>query len=102
MQGSLRLDWRRPWRGHAFRVVGDLQYIGDDYLDRANLQPVPERALLGASLSFARASGDLRYTVEGKNLGDSHVSDVGGFPLPGRAFFVSCDARLGARERHPR
>jgi hypothetical protein len=26
------------------------------------------------------------------------VSDVGGFPLPGRSLFVSFEARLGAHE----
>ena len=98
LQGALRLDWRHG----GFRVVGDLQYIGDDYLDRANLQPVPARTLLGTSVSFAPRGGALTFTVEGRNLGDDHVSDVGGFPLPGRACFVSCDARLGAAERHPR
>ncbi|MEK7824284.1 MAG: TonB-dependent receptor [Candidatus Eisenbacteria bacterium] len=97
-QGSVRLDWRRG----AFRAVADLQYIGDDYLDRANLQRVPDRLLAGASLSFTPNDGRLRLTVEGKNLGDDRVSDVGGFPLPGRALFASCDIRLGAAERHPK
>lgn len=91
LQGSVRLDWRVA----AFRAVADLQYIGDDYLDRANLQRVPDRLLAGASLSFSPHAGSLRLTVEGKNLGDDRVSDVGGFPLPGRAFFASCDLMLG-------
>mgnify|MGYP001616525539 FL=1 len=94
----MRLDWRHG----AFRAVADLQYIGDDYLDRANLQRVPDRLLAGASLSFTPNDGRLRLTVEGKNLGDDRVSDVGGFPLPGRALFASCDIRLGAAERHPK
>lgn len=92
--GSIRLDWRRG----ALRAVADLQYIGDDYLDRANLQRVPDRVLAGASLSLGPHAGGLRLTVEGKNLGDDRVSDVGGFPLPGRALFVSCDVRLGAAD----
>ncbi len=92
LQGFARLDWRRG----GFRAVGDLHYIGADYLDRANLQRVPDRLLAGASLSFGPEAGGLRFTVEGKNLGDDRVSDVGGFPLPGRAVFASCDLRLGA------
>jgi iron complex outermembrane receptor protein len=96
--GSVRLDWRRG----AFRAVADLQYIGDDYLDRANLQRVPDRLLAGASLSFTPNDGRLRLTVEGKNLGDDRVSDVGGFPLPGRALFASCDVRLGAADHQTR
>jgi iron complex outermembrane receptor protein len=91
-QGFARLDWRRG----GFRAVGDLHYIGEDFLDRANLQRVPDRLLAGASLSFGPEAGGLRFTVEGKNLGDDRVSDIGGFPLPGRALFASCELRLGA------
>lgn len=94
-QGSVRLDWRRG----AMRAVADLHHIGDDYLDRANLQRVPDRLLAGAALSFTPGVRGLRLTVEGKNLGDDRVSDVGGFPLPGRALFASCDLVLGAAER---
>ncbi len=91
-QGFLRLDGRRG----RFRAVGDLQYIGADFLDRANLRSVPDRLLAGASLSFEPGVAGLRITVEGRNLGDDRVSDVGGFPLPGRAVFASCELRLGA------
>lgn len=92
IQGFTRLDWS----GGGFRAVADLHYVGHDYLDRANLQRVPDRVLAGASLSFSPAAGGLRFTVEGKNLGDGRVSDIGGFPLPGRAVFASCELRLGA------
>jgi iron complex outermembrane receptor protein len=93
-QGHGRLDWTRG----ALRVTADVQAIGDNALDRANLQWVPARTLLGAAMSW-RVTARARITVEGRNLGDDHVSDVGGFPLPGRALFVSCDARLGGT--HP-
>jgi len=92
LQGFARLDWHH----RGFRAAADLQAIGDDFLDRANLQRVPDRMLVGASLSWGPAAGGLRFTVEGKNLGDDRVADVGGFPLPGRAVFASCDLRLGA------
>jgi outer membrane receptor protein involved in Fe transport len=54
--------------------------------------------MVGAWVSLAPLGGGLRVTVEGKNLGDRRVSDVGGFPLPGRSLFVSFEARLGAHE----
>jgi iron complex outermembrane recepter protein len=92
LQTFARLDWRRG----GFRAVGDLHYIGEDYLDRANLQHVPDRLLAGVSLSFGPESDGMRFTVEGRNLGNDRVSDVGGFPLPGRALFASCELRLGA------
>jgi iron complex outermembrane receptor protein len=91
VQSFARLDGRRG----AFRAATDLQYIGDDFLDRANLQRLPDRLLIGASLTVTAKAGGLRFTIEGKNLGDDHVSDVGGFPLPGRAFFAACGIRLG-------
>jgi iron complex outermembrane receptor protein len=86
---------RLEWRGRRVRAAGDLHVIGADYLDRANLHRVPERLLVGASLSFDPGVLGLRLTVEGKNLGDDRAADVGGFPLPGRAVFAACELRLG-------
>jgi iron complex outermembrane receptor protein len=92
-EGYLRLDWRRG----RLRATGDAHYIGENYLDPANRQRVPDRTLIGASLSASLSGEALRVTIEGKNLGDNQVVDVGGFPLPGRSIFVSCEARLAAR-----
>jgi iron complex outermembrane receptor protein len=94
-QGYGRLDARRG----RLRAVADLQVIGADYLDRANLQPVTGRLLIGSSLTFTPDRGGLRFTLEGRNLGNDRVSDVAGFPLPGRSWFASCELRLdtGAR-----
>jgi iron complex outermembrane receptor protein len=97
-QGYGRLDWTSG----RIRAMADVQAIGDNFLDRANLQSVPRRVLIGASLSLA-VREVLRVTLEVKNLGDDHAVDVGGFPLPGRAVFASCDLRLrGAGDYSPR
>lgn len=90
---------RQAWvRADATRgplhAVADVQFIGDDFLNRANTDRAPARSFVGASLS-AEAWPGLRITLEGKNLGDSRVSDFGGFPLPGRSVFASCEMRLG-------
>ena len=87
-----RLDWARG----ALRATAELHAIGDNYLDRYNRYRVGSRTLVGGSLSVAVLPEALRVTVEGKNLGDSRISDVAGYPLPGRSVFVSCQARLGA------
>ena len=71
-----------------------MHYLGDNMLDPYNRLRVPSRTLLGASLAFSRQF--LTLTIEGKNLGDRRVSDVGGFPLPGRSLFVSLEAHAGA------
>jgi outer membrane cobalamin receptor len=76
------------------RLSGDVQYIGDNYRDRYNRYRVPSRTLVGASIS-APLPGGTRAVLEGKNLGDNHVSDVGGYPLPGRSVFASLEWRLG-------
>ncbi len=90
-----RLDARHgPWTA-ALDVLDE----GDSFLDPINFRRTPGRTLVGASLS--RGFGRVRVTLEGKNLGDRHAEDVGGYPLPGRSVFVACDARLGPEPSHP-
>ncbi len=92
-QSFARLEWRGGGR-LAPRAGAELQVIGDNVLDPYNRQRVPERRLAGASLSLAPAGGALRVTLEGRNLGNDRVADVGGFPLPGRSVYLACEWRL--------
>ena len=85
---------RAEWAPGRLRLAASLEYIGTNYIDRANLRPVPDRLPVGASIAF-EPGGGLRVTLEGKNLGDDRIADVGGFPLPGRAVFASCELSLG-------
>ena len=91
-QATARVEYRRTRLG----VGADLDYLGDNYLDQYNQEQkhVPSRTLVGAWFSVSILAQRVRFTVEGKNLGDRSVSDVGGFPLPGRSVFLSCDAHL--------
>jgi iron complex outermembrane receptor protein len=84
-QASGRIEYRIAWLGAG----ADLDVLGDNYLDQYNQKRVASRTLLGAWLSVAALGERMRFTVEGKNLGDRSVFDVGGFPLPGRSVFVS-------------
>ena len=59
---------------------------------RINFRRVPARTLLGASISSR--IGPARLTLEGKNLADRVVEDVGGFPLPGRSLFASLETHF--------
>ena len=93
-QLDARLDWSTP----RLRVGADLLYLGDDALDRYNRYREASRTLAGAAVSFAPRAGALRFTLEGKNLGDRRVADVGGFPLPGRSLWASIEYRLGPAE----
>lgn len=90
-QSYARLDARAG----RWSAALDVQYLGDDYLDPANYQRAPSRTFVGASLGVRVLAERIRLTVEGKNLGDRRVSDVAGFPLPGRSVFVSCETRFG-------
>lgn len=85
---------RVGWEGRGLDLSVDLHHLGDNYLDRSNRVRVTSRTLVGASLSVTPFISGLRLVVEGKNLGDRRVSDVAGFPLPGRSVFVACEARL--------
>lgn len=91
-QSTTRLEWRpgRPWGLH---VSAELQTIGDNLLDPYNLQRVPARTLAGGSLSVVPLRQPLRFTLEGRNLGDDRACDVGGFPLPGRGFYAALTYR---------
>ncbi len=90
------------------RLEADLSWVSSSVLDRSNRAEVPGRTLVGASLTLAvpRAPGlslrvaatnllDLRTVSRTQSLGATTltrpvaIQDVFGFPLPGRAVFVS-------------
>ena len=91
-EGWARLDWTRS----GLRAAVEVHHLGENWLDRANRQRVAARTLLGASLSVTPGLDALRVTLDGKNLGNQRAADVGGFPLPGRSVFLSCQLRFGA------
>ena len=99
-QGTARLEWR-PGRPFGLRAAAELQGIGDNVLDPYNLQSVPARTLVGASLSVTPLALPLRLTLEGRNLGDDRAADVGGFPLPGRSVYAACTWRDLSERRAP-
>jgi hypothetical protein len=67
----------------------ELHIIGSNYLDQANMKRVPAREIHNISLTVRPIGDGLAFTFEGYNLGDSRISDVSGFPLPGRSFFTT-------------
>ncbi len=92
---------RIAWRARRARLAGTLQYLGDNYLDPSNRGHVASRTIAGASVSVTPFGRDVALTVEGKNLGDNRIADVGGYPLPGRSVFVSCGFRPVAGATQP-
>jgi iron complex outermembrane receptor protein len=86
---DLRVELRRVpllWglEGGAF-VEGDA--TEGNFLDPANFVRLPPRFLLGAGLNLSWPHA--RVVFSARNLTDSRISDFGGYPLPGRSFFVT-------------
>ncbi len=89
-------------------LFGDAALVSGNHLDPANLSRVPPRALVGAGLKLEIVPR-LLVALEGKNLTDARVEDIPldpaprpdltrapravadffGYPLPGRAFYVT-------------
>lgn len=63
--------------------------ISANYLDPANQSMVPARNIHNAAVRWTGLGRGLAMTIEGRNLADDRVSDVSGFPLPGRSYFVT-------------
>jgi iron complex outermembrane receptor protein len=75
--------WRR------WTLSYELHHIGRNFLDPANMREVPSREIHGVAVRTALFSNAVSLTAEGRNLGDDQISDVNGFPLPGRSFYMT-------------
>jgi iron complex outermembrane receptor protein len=105
-----RADAARAIAGHLVVVYGDVAYTAGSFLDQANRDAIPPRSLVGAGVKL-ELGGGLLLGVEGKNLADLRVeqvaldpppspsltsvpravADFGGYPLPGRAFYLTLE-----------
>ena len=73
-----------PWK-----FTYEFHYIGENYLDPANHMQVPAREIHNLAVKRWLFGGGMSLSAEGRNLTDNQVSDVNGFPLPGRSVFVT-------------
>lgn len=88
----LRPELRRhPLPGGVLEVgaYADADLTGGDYLDSGDTVGLPPRLLVGAGAQLGWVDGPAQLVFSARNLGDSRVADLVGFPLPGRSFFVS-------------
>ena len=92
LPGQPRTDvvGRVEWREAPVTLFTELEYLGKNFLDPANLQEVSDRFLVAAGLKVA-VTDELGLTFEARTLADVRVSDVIGYPLPGRSFFGSIE-----------
>jgi vitamin B12 transporter len=70
------------------KLFYEFNYVSGNYLDELNFLSVPSRDVhsLGWSLQVLP---QVTLSFEARNITDNQVSDVGGFPLPGRSYFGS-------------
>ncbi|MCK4236076.1 MAG: TonB-dependent receptor, partial [Candidatus Krumholzibacteria bacterium] len=77
-----------------WRAAYELHYIGSNYLDRANMKELPARKIHNLSLNLRHPGRRVTLAIEAQNLGDNQVSDVSGFPLPGRSFYTTIRLKI--------
>lgn len=87
------VNTRLETRFARWRAFHEYEFVSRSYLDRANLQPIPDRHLHNLGLGV-RFLSRLELSAEVRNLTDQRVLDVAGYPLPGRAFGVALEAGL--------
>lgn len=105
-----RVDVARTIAGRVAAGFVDASYTSGSFLDDVNLAEVPARWLLGAGAKLELGAG-ISVAVEVKNLADARtedvpldppprpdlasvpraISDLVGYPLPGRAFYLRLD-----------
>jgi outer membrane receptor protein involved in Fe transport len=76
------------------KFVYELDYIAQNFLDRANAFVVDSRLLHNLSLTVLPLGKHLKLTFEVKNLTDNRLADFRGFPLPGRSFFGTVEGKF--------
>jgi outer membrane cobalamin receptor len=83
----VRLSWERA----AWTIGYELSYRSEVYLDRTQSPAarVPGFTSHDLNLDFALASSGFHVRLEADNLTDEQHEDVLGFPVPGRAFYVT-------------
>ncbi len=75
------------------RVYYELSVVSGNFLDLANFDEVPSRDI--HTLGFAwNATAQLTLGLEARNITDNQISDLTGFPLPGRSFFGTATVRF--------
>ncbi|MCX8071938.1 MAG: TonB-dependent receptor [Candidatus Binatia bacterium] len=76
----------------------EFNYVSGNFLDQANYDAVPARTVHNLGLKCELPYG-FRATLQLRNATDNQISDVAGFPLPGRAILATVTWNLsGSRQ----
>jgi outer membrane cobalamin receptor len=75
------------------KLYYELSLVSGNFLDPVNFTEVPSRDVHTLGVSW-NAAARLTLSFEAQNITDNQISDVGGFPLPGRTFFGTVTAKF--------
>lgn len=73
-----------------FHPFAEYHYVGGNYITAANTKLLDARHILNAGL-LLRPDASTRLSLEMKNALDDRAVDVRGFPLPGRAMYLTME-----------
>ncbi len=116
----VRLDWVFNWRRLGLGLFGEYEYRSPFFRDLGNRRQAPSRTLLACGLKIRPWLPGLTITIEGRNLLNDlvdwvpappntglgripeAVSDYAGYPLPGRAIYLTVNwtPPRGVSKRH--
>lgn len=82
------------YRSRWWKATWEVHYIAANFLDLANMRDVPARNIHNSVVEVLTPVPGLSFSAEVRNLTDDRVSDVSGFPLPGRSFYTTMSYRL--------
>ena len=106
-----RLDWAWTWRRLGLGLFGELEYRSAFYRDLGNRKRAPARAILSLGCKLRPWLRGLTVTLEVRNVTNrlvdwvpapaytgleripQAVADYAGYPLPGRAFYLTINYR---------
>lgn len=75
------------------KLYYEFNFVSGNFLDLVNFKSVPTRDTHTFGC-VVQASDHLAFNFEARNVTDNQISDVDGFPLPGRAFFGGVTLRF--------
>jgi len=86
--------WRESWLPWLVSdLFVDLRYMSGNYLDMQNLLQIQNRMILGSGISWEFVNHFLAsFSV--RNILNDRISDLVGYPLPGRSYWGSLDVKI--------
>ena len=87
-------SWKERWRPwFSTSLYCDLRYMSENYLDTQNLLMVTNRTLLGSGIAVTFIDR-LTASFSVQNILNDMISDLIGYPLPGRSYWGSLEVRI--------